>query len=258
VKFEGQAKMADGFLTADTAGRAKMEDGYISTGKLGDASITADKIQDGVITTSKLSATDAPVYRALCRWSGAAVRKTITQPTSGSNLVVASHGLTSGTDVNNVPAGMIAHGSSSDDDALIGTSGIHNQRLYFFRVIDSNTLSVHPTAQDALDNTNAVVCGVINIPSLFLWYATTANVYRRGAGVAPIPDPSNNSSTIGWKVTWLTPDANYTIQFSQEYPVPVSGSSATIQSVAAGSIHLIYTSTPNSSSQNSYHVVAFK
>ncbi|MDI9555520.1 MAG: hypothetical protein QM256_07025, partial [Pseudomonadota bacterium] len=48
-------QLADGVLSANTAGRAKMADGYITTAKIGNGQVTSAKIADGTITRAKIA-----------------------------------------------------------------------------------------------------------------------------------------------------------------------------------------------------------
>lgn len=79
-------------------------------------------------------------------------RKAVTAASTTANtLTVPAHGITGATGVNDVQRGYFTNAGG----AL--PTGIESGATYYIRVVDADTITLHTTALDVIDNTNAVV-----------------------------------------------------------------------------------------------------
>jgi hypothetical protein len=244
VLEEGLAKMADLFLTANTAGRAKMQNGYINSDKLAEGSVTNDKIAADAVTLSKVDLTGFPLDNGVAMWNGvvynqllaSAVVQDTTTAYTVLELASGNHHITVPTTVNNTTAlmilqqGVAVDGVSDilDNSISPGPTGLACGKLYHARPTTSNGTPtgsatgffvLYNTAADCLADTSRVVIGGDHVlrGSCYIIYIEPTSIARRDCDVIPLCQSGNASSIPYFKVQWRTPfsTARYPVLFQQ-------------------------------------------
>jgi hypothetical protein len=179
---------------------------------------------------------DRQLARAWCKFNGTATSKTVTNTvdTGLDQLTVTTHAITAATDIESVQAVTVRNSGG----AL--PTGLSANTIYFARVVDANTLTLHTTRAGALDNTARVDITANGTGTNTLDYITVNAKY----GVAGVIQTSAAGSLVTgeYQIWWAVNFASghYTVNGNAKEVTASQGVSVTVDSTdAAAATHKI-------------------
>lgn len=167
--------------------------------------------------------------RAWCKFAGAVTSKTITNAvdTATDQLTVTGHGISAATTIDTVQRVSVRNTGGA---LPASTPSLAANTVYYARVVDANTLTLHTTAAGALDNTTRVDLSGNGSGTNTLDYVVISASY----GVDAVLATSSAGSVVtgDYSVYWLTTFA------SAAYAVLVTTQEAAGPFGMVGCVHL--------------------
>ncbi len=225
------AKIKDAAVTAvklatDAVETVKIKDAAVTAVKLATDSIITVKIQDAAVTSAKIAAgaitadkidSGLIVPYALARWTGAGYyKKDLTQNVVGNQIVITTVAgvipiAGSGVTVDNAPCGIVAHNVTADDSTTDCGGSVTLGHLYYVFAVDATHITLHTSAQGAIDGTTGLVTlagNFANSSANYFKFLDPSTVTKRGCDVVPLVSSQNADRLLGWRIVWRTAPSN--------------------------------------------------